>query len=90
MVKFALFQKWVLDHNKNAKRKSMKKLYMNGTCSEHLRMRPDTIKNLVQSQRKLRSDLLYGCSTIGNNSFENDLHIIQNFDNIQDCYKYLW
>lgn len=53
-------------------------------------MRPDTIKNLVQSQRKLRSDLLYGCSTIGNNSFENDLHIKQNFDNIQDCYKYLW
>lgn len=63
---------------------------MNGTCSEHLRMRPDTIKNLVQSQRKLRSDLLCGCSTIGNNSFENDLHIIQTFDNIQDCYKYLW
>lgn len=53
-------------------------------------MRPDTIKNLVQSQRKLRSDLLYGCSKSGNNSFENDLHIIQNFDNIQDCYKYLW
>lgn len=91
MVKFALFQKWVLDHNKNAKRKSMK----NYTWMAHvqnilIRMRPDTIKNLVQSQRKLRSDLLYGCSTIGNNSFENDLHIIQNFDNIQDCYKYLW
>lgn len=52
MVKFALFQKWVLDHNKNAKRKSMKNYTcQNGTCSEHLRMRPDTIKNLVQSKK---------------------------------------
>lgn len=51
MVKFALFQKWVLDHYKNAKRKLNEKLYMNGTCSEHLRMRPDTIKNLVQSKK---------------------------------------
>lgn len=60
---------------------------MNGTCSEHLSMRPDTIKNLVQ-QRKLRSNLLYGCSMIGNYSFENDLHIIQNLDNIQVINTY--
>lgn len=48
MDKFALFQKWILNRNKNAKNE---KLYMNGTCSEHLSMRPDTIKNLVQSKK---------------------------------------